>query len=126
MAKEVASVQEIKLLDGTEVTLRPASITVLKKIMKSIKKLDEIEDANEDAVMDVLVDTSAVALRKQLPDVTEWLDLKPEDDEYDAKREEYTDMIDMEIVNLVNEVCGGIKFNDPNQVLAAMEAAGKN
>lgn len=126
MAKEVASVQEIKLLDGTEVTLRPASITVLKKIMKSIKKLDEIKDANEDAVMDVLVDTSAVALRKQLPDVTEWLDLKPEDDEYEAKREEYTDMIDMEIVNLVNEVCGGIKFNDPNQVLAAMEAAGKN
>lgn len=126
MAKEVASVQEIKLLDGTEVTLRPASITVLKKIMKSIKKLDEIKDADEDAVMDVLVDTSAVALRKQLPDVTGWLDLKPEDDDYEEKREEYTDMIDMEIVNLVNEVCGGIKFNDPNQVLAAMEAAGKN
>ena len=126
MAKEVANIQEINLLDGTEVTLRPASITVLKKIMKSIAKLDKIEDGNQDEIMDVLVDTSAVALRKQLPDVTEWLDMKPEDDDYEAKREEYTDMVDMDIVSLVNEVCGGIKFNDPNQVLAAMEAAGTN
>lgn len=126
MAKEVASKQEILLLDDTEVTLRPASITVLKEIMKSIARLDEIEDANQDDVMDVLVDTSAVALRKQLPDVTGWLDMKPSDDDYAKKRQEYTDMVDMEIVNLVNEVCGGIKFNDPNQVLAAMEAAGKN
>lgn len=128
MAKEVSNVQKIELLDGTEVTLRPASIKTLKKIMKVIAKLDEIEGGDQNEVMDVLVEASAVALQKQLPDVAGFVDLNPEKDEeeYEKQREEYEEMVDMDIVNLVNEVCGGIKFNDPNQVLAAMEAAGTN
>jgi uncharacterized protein YqgV (UPF0045/DUF77 family) len=128
LAKEVSNVQKINLLDETVVTLRPASIKVLKKIMAVIEKLDSLEDGNQNDVMDILVEASAVALQKQLPDVASFVDLDPKKDkeEYDKQREEYEEMVDMDIVNLVNEVCGGIKFNDPNQVLAAMEAAGEN
>jgi hypothetical protein len=40
-------------------------------------------------------------------------------------RERYEELVDMNIVNLVNSVCGGINFDDPN-LAAAREAAGTN
>lgn len=118
MAKEVATVEEIKLLDGTEVTLRPCSIKVLKKFMKVFKKMEELEDVDQEKIMDILVEASAVALQKQLPDVTKFVD------DEDESREDYEEMVDMDIVNKVNEVCGGIKFDDPNLLAAAREQAG--
>jgi hypothetical protein len=118
LAKEVASVEEIKLLDGTEVTLRPCSIKVLKKFMKVFKKMEQLEEVDQEQIMDILVEASAVALQKQLPDVTKFVD------DEDESREEYEEMVDMDIVNKVNEVCGGIKFDDPNLLAAAREQAG--
>jgi hypothetical protein len=132
MAKSVSEVREIELLDGTEVTLRPASITVLKKIMKVIGKMSsevsetDLENAG-DHIMDILVEASAVALEKQLPDSAGFVKLDPVKDksDYDAMRERYEELVDMNIVNLVNSVCGGINFDDPN-LAAAREAAGTN
>lgn len=132
MAQEVATVKEIKLLDGTEVTLRPSSISVLKKFMRVFKRLNDLEEPDQEKIMDILVECSAVALKKQLPDVTEFVDISPDDKnadkraKYESTRAEYEDMVDMDIVNLVNEVCGGIKFDDPNLRLPAAEAAGTN
>lgn len=128
MATSVANEKKILLLDETEVTLRPASIKVLKKFMKTFGKMTELEEPDQDKIMDILVEASAVALQKQLPDVTGFVDLDPEKDEeeYTKQRDEYEEMVDMDIVNLVNEICGGIKFDDPNLSLAAAEAAGTN
>jgi hypothetical protein len=129
MAKTVSEVRQIELLDGTEVTLRPASIKVLRKIMKTVGTIKDLEpnEELEGNIMDILVTTSAVALQKQLPDVTKFVDLDPEKDEeeYEKNREEYEEMVDMDIVSLVNEVCGGIKFDAPNPMNPA-EAAGTN
>ena len=44
---------------------------------------------------------------------------------YEKLRGEYEEMVDMDIVSLVNEVCGGIKFDAPNPMNPA-EAAGTN
>lgn len=132
MAHEVAAVKEIKLLDGTEVTLRSSSIKVLKKFMKVFKKMEELTEPDQEKIMDILVEASAVALQKQLPDVTGFVDLDPTEKnkekvaEAEKQRGEYEEMVDMDIVNLINEVCGGIKFDDPNLLAAAREAAGSN
>lgn len=132
MATSVSEQREIELLDGTVVTLRPASINVLKKFMKTFGKLGELEGPDQEKIMDILVECSAVALQKQLPDVAGFVDISPETknkverEKYDKMRSEYQDMVDMDIVSLVNEICGGIKFDDPNLSLAAAEAAGTN
>lgn len=128
MATSVASEKEILLLDGTQVVLRPASIKVLKKFMKAFGKMAQLDEPDQEKIMDILVEASAVALQRQLPDITGFVDLDPEKDkeEYDKQRAEYEDIVDMDIVNLVNELCGGIKFDDPNLRLAAAEAAGTN
>jgi hypothetical protein len=125
LATSVANEKKILLLDETEVTLRPASIKVLKKFMKTFGKMTELDTPDQDSIMDILVEASAVALQKQLPDVTGFVDLDPDSEEYTKQRDEYEEMVDMDIVNLVNEICGGIKFDDPNLSLAA-EAAGTN
>lgn len=132
MAEEVAAVKEIKLLDGTEVVLRSASIKVLRKFMKTFAKMQELESPDQDKIIDILVECTAVALQKQLPDVTGFVDVSEDEKNKETvaeaakQREEFEDMVDMDIVNLVNEVCGGIKFDDPNLLAAAREAAGEN
>jgi hypothetical protein len=132
LATSVSDERKISLLDETEVTLRPASINVLKKFMKTFGKMSELEEPDQEKIMDILVECSAVALQKQLPDVAGFVDLNPdsknkeEKENYVKMRTEYQDMVDMDIVSLVNEVCGGIKFDDPNLNLAATEAAGTN
>lgn len=134
MAKTVSEVREIELLDGTPVTIRPASISVLRKIMAKVGTISKIDadkvDSLEDEIMNILVEASAIALRKQLPDVTKFVELDPskkaDKEEYDKTREEYEDMVDMDIVSLVNEVCGGVKFDNPNPLNPATEAAGTN
>ena len=129
MATSVSNEKEILLLDGPVDTLRPASIKVLKKFMKKFGELTELDNPDQDRIMDILVEASAVALQKQLPDVADFVDLDPKKDKesYEKKRDEYEEMVDMDIVNLVNEICGGIKFDDPNLPLAAnREAAGEN
>ena len=120
MATEVGKRKEIKLVDGTEVILKPLPIKTLRKFMKKLDELDEVvkkDELDQMAILTVLVDCAAIALQKQLPDVTEYLD-DPEKD-----RDEFEEMVDQDIVAEVNEICGGVKFDDPNQVAAAMVAA---
>lgn len=127
-------IEEIDLLDGTTVTLRKASITVLKKIMKTLKKLqaertdEQVAEVDDDEYfMDVLIEMSAIALSKQYENA-HWV-LIPEDTKNAEKKAEratlkeaYEDALDMDIVARINEVCGGVKFDDPN-LLAAISAA---
>ena len=117
VAQEVSSSLKIKLLDGkTEVTLRPLSIKTLRVFMKTFEKLKDAEV--EDTIMDILVECAAVALQKQLPEQTKFLD------DEDATRDDFEELVDMNIVSKVNEICGGISFDDttnPNLQMATRE-----
>lgn len=90
--------------------------------MAQFKKMDELEDFDQMAVMEVLVDASAIALQKQLPEATAYID------DAEKSRDDYEELVDMDMVTKINEVCGGIKFDDPNLLAAAAraEAAGQN
>ena len=120
MATQVGRKEEIELKDGTVVTLSPLPISTLRKFMANLKKLDEVvikEDSDQMDIMTVLVDCAAIALSKQLPDITGYLTDK------EQSRDEFEDIVDSDIVEKVNEICGGIKFDDPNQRAAAAMAA---
>jgi hypothetical protein len=126
MANTVSSTTNIELLDGTEVVLRAASIKVLKQIMKVLGKLTEV-GPDENAIMDILVEASAVALKPQVAAAGFVdLDAKKDGKDYTTMREQYEELVDMDIVNLVNEICGGVKFDDPNPLAPQKEAVGTN
>lgn len=123
-AEQVSQSIKIVLLDEeTEVTLRPLSIKRLREFMKEFNKIQKIEfkdEAVEDEFMTILVNCSAIALKSQLPEQTEFVDNKK------ASRDAYEDLVDMNIVSKINEVCGGINFDaekNPN-LKAAMGEAG--
>lgn len=117
-AETVSSSVTIKLLDDkTEVVLRPLSIKELRRFMKKFEDASDTDSKDFD-FMTVLVDCAAIALSKQLPEQTKYLE------EEDGDRDAFEDLVDMNIVSKVNEICGGISFDpekNPN-LKAAVEA----
>lgn len=119
VAQEVSSTLKIKLLDGkTEVILRPLSIKTLRVFMKTFEKLKDAEV--EDTIMDILVECAAVALQKQLPEQTKFLD------DEEASRDDFEELVDMNIVSKVNEICGGISFDDTTNPNLQTATAGED
>lgn len=123
-AEQVSQSLDIMLLDDeTKVTLRPLSIKRLREFMKEFNKIQKVEFKNddvEDEFMTILVNCAAIALKAQLTEQTAFLDDKK------ASRDAFEDLVDMNIVSKVNEVCGGINFDaekNPN-LKAAMGEAG--
>lgn len=103
MADTVYNVENIELQDGTEVQLRPAVIKVLRKGNKIMEELVSTE--NEDDAIDVLLKAAVVCLQPQI-----------EGFDFDAAEE----VLDMETVHKILEVCLGIKLNDPKLLEAAV------
>ena len=112
-SKRVGRSEEIELVDGTPVTLRPLNIKKLKEFMKKFGEIQEIaKDADDfdDQFMDILVDMSAISVSTELKDATAYLYKNKDDDDYEEAREKWEEMVDQDTVAFINEVCGGIKF----------------
>lgn len=118
MATTVYNKEEIVLGDDSKVMLKPLSIKYLRIFMP---KMQEWQDhlTNEDAVkndpmglvsMELLLQAAIICLTEQKP---EWKE-NPELAE---------DVLDMDTIYRVLEVCGGVKLNDENLLRAAQEAA---
>lgn len=123
MAKTVYTTEEIELQDGTEVTLKPATIKVLRKFMKMLNEMTNLkpneedgEDDLEDRSIELLLKMAGLLLEREIPEKVKqkgWLE----------------ETLDMPTVYKVIEVCGGVKLNDPKmleRVMDQMEAAGTN
>lgn len=110
MADTVYTVEEITLQDGTQVSLRPAVIRVLRKGNKVMEKLTETK--NEDEAFDVLVEASVVCLESQIEEFT---------------TEKAEDVLDLDTIYKILEVCLGVKLNNPKllEAAAAMAATEK-
>jgi hypothetical protein len=125
LATTVFNTEDIELMDGTVVTLKPLAIKPLRKFMYEWGKFAEIKGENsEDEGMDVFVACAGVALAKELKEkekVSQTYDDKKEmTEEYKEYLEE---VLDMDTIYKILEVAGGLKLNDPNLVEAAREAA---
>lgn len=123
MATEVFTTEEIRLLDGTEVELRPLPIAKLRKFMRmwsdhlknvSDKMKDaEAEDFSEadltDQQFDVFIKMCILGLEPQL-----------KGDRTDKQFREYleNEALDEHTIQKILEVTGGLKLNNdlsPNQ-----------
>jgi hypothetical protein len=111
MATQVTEIIEIELIDGTQLTLRPLKISLLRDFMKHFEKIGD-EKIAEDNVksMDLLLDCAVIAMKQYNPDLADKVKLQ--------------EIIDLPTIYKVIEVAAGIKLNDPNALAAAL--AGTN
>jgi len=127
MANEVYTADEIKLQDGTEVTLVPLSLSRLRKFHKrwnafmdyleAQRQMDADSRDSQDEVtenqFEAFLDLMELSLGKALKG-----DRSDED-----FREYLDDTLDEPTIYRVLDKCGGLKLNDPNLQAAAMQAA---
>jgi hypothetical protein len=119
LATKVYSSETIELQDGREVTLKPLAIGRLRKFMAAWQEFANIE--KEEDAFNIYVNCCGIALSKELSDdfpVTEGE--KEEDVLNDSYREYLEDVLDMDTIYKILDVCGGLKLNDP-KLLAEVE-----
>lgn len=112
MAKTVYTEETIQLQTGEDVILKPLPIKYLKQFNEKLNDLKEEwrkEEGDEDAAMDLLIDLSAICIKKQFPELA-------------ADRELLEEALDLLTIYKILDVCGGLKLNDPNQQAAALAA----
>ncbi len=127
MAKTVYDTETIELQDGREVTLAPLPIGLLRKFMKAWKNFNDVKD--EDDAFNVYIDCCGVALSRHFSSDFETTLTKeglPEE-EYKNYLE---DVLDVDTIFKIMEICGGLKLNDPKLMeeaeRLAAESLGKN
>jgi hypothetical protein len=75
----------------------------------------------EDTAFDIYINCCGIALEKEVADTFE----NTRDDEKvlsDDYREYLEDVLDMDTIYKILEICGGLKLNDPKLLEAAQEA----
>lgn len=119
MATKIYKEKEIALQDGEVVTLRPMPIGRLRRFMAVWSGFEKIEE--DDDGLDIFVDCSGIALEGELKEKFEE-GTKGSGDSVlsDAYREYLEDVLDMDTIYEIMEICGGMKLNDPN-LLAAVQ-----
>jgi hypothetical protein len=121
MATEVYKKKEITLQDGTDVLLRPLPIARLRRFMAAWEGMAEVDiEAGEDGFT-VLINCAGISLEdtfKKLgkfdtgtrPSAEEQAKGKWLTDEY---REYLEEVLDIETIYEILEICGDLKLNDP-------------
>jgi hypothetical protein len=103
MATQVYETNEITLMDGTVVKMRPLKISLLRDFMKRFEDIAKV-DTNDES-MDVLIDCVEIAMKQYAP-------------EYATDRAKLEENFDLPSVYKVVEAASGIKFDDEGNVAA--------
>jgi hypothetical protein len=104
MATQVYETNEITLINGEVVSMRPLKISLLREFMKKFEAIAEVATDN-DKSMDVLIDCVQIAMKQYNPKLAE-------------NREELEDNLDLPSVYAVIEAASGIKFDDSGNARA--------
>jgi hypothetical protein len=94
MAVTVNEEKVIKLIDGTEITVRPLKISLLRSFMKKFAVADD-----NDKAMDVLMECVQIAMKQYKPDLAEDL-------------EKLEESLDLPTVYKIVEEASGINLGD--------------
>jgi len=123
-ASEVFRTEDIALEDGREVTLKPLPIARLRRFMEAWKKIDGVKEGDDG--FDVFINCCGISLEKNF--IGEYGDEEKKDgtgllasaqekkkgEFLSPKYREYLgNVLDLETIYKIIEVCGGIKLNDP-------------
>ena len=112
MAKEAYDKVPLLLSDGTEVILKPLNISRLKRFMKEFNVLKDIDlKENEFATFDIYVTCSGICLEPDMKDQFEKLTGARGEALSKEYREYLEDVLDMDTILKILEVCAGISFD---------------
>lgn len=119
MATTVYNEETIALQDGTEVRLKPLAIGRLRRFMKVWEEFKNINSENEEESLNIFVTCAGIAIEETFKDK---FDNTRDADGLTQEYLEYLeDVLDMDTIYKVLDVCGGLKLNDP-ELLAAAQA----
>lgn len=98
MAVTVNENTTIKLIDGTEISVRPLKISLLRSFMKRFADIAEVASDNDKA-MDVLMSCVQIAMKQYKPELAEDL-------------EKLEESLDLPTVYKIVEEASGINLGD--------------
>jgi hypothetical protein len=96
MSTTINEEKKISLIDGTEITVRPLKISLLRDFMKKFDEISKVADDN-DKSMDILMQCAQIAMKQYKPDVAD-----------DIKKLE--DLLDLPTVYAIVEAASGINL----------------
>lgn len=105
MTTTVHEAKTLQLLDGTEISVRPLKISLLRDFMKKFEGIAKVSD-NNDKSMDVLMECVQIAMRQYKPELAE-----------DAKALE--DNLDLPTVYKIVEEASGVNMSAINNIVNA-------
>lgn len=98
MAVTVNESKVLKLIDGTEISVRPLKISLLRSFMKKFAEIAEVANDN-DKSMDVLMECVQIAMKQYKPELAEDL-------------EKLEESLDLPTVYKIVEEASGINLGD--------------
>lgn len=98
MTTTVNEEKKIKLIDGTEITVRPLKISLLREFTKKFEGIAEVAEDNDKST-DLLMECVQIALRQYKPELAE--DLKA-----------LEEIIDLPTVYKIVEEASGMSLTD--------------
>jgi hypothetical protein len=104
MSTEVYEEKTIKLIDGTEVKVRPLKISLLRPFMKKFEGISAVAEDN-DKSMSLLMECVQIAMKQYKPEMAE--DLKALEDN-----------LDLPTVYKIVEEASGVKLSEASIGLA--------
>lgn len=96
MSTTINEEKKISLIDGTEITVRPLKISLLRDFMKKFDEISKVADDN-DKSMDILMQCAQIAMKQYKPEVAD-----------DIKKLE--DLLDLPTVYVIVEAASGINL----------------
>ena len=102
MATTMIREENVTLQDGREVTVRPLNIKNLRKFMSVVQKFQDVDETDDMAGLDLMVEAVQIALEKAAPDIADNKDYLEEN-------------LDIHAIHQIMNVAGGVDMAaDPN------------
>jgi hypothetical protein len=102
MATTTYESQELVLMDGTKISVRPLKISLLRPFMSKFEKVAEVAEDNEKS-MTLLIECVEIAMKQYSPELA------------DVKKLE--EVLDLPTVYKIIEAASGVKLQDANALL---------
>lgn len=94
----VTEEQEIKLIDGTKIKVRPLKISLLREFMKKFEGIQAVSADNEKS-MDILLECVQIAMRQYKPELSE-------------DKDQLEELLDLPTVYRIVEEASGVRLSD--------------
>lgn len=103
MATTVHEGEELALMDGTKIKVRPLKISLLRPFMKEFEGVAAVAEDNEKS-MAILIDCVQIAMKQYSPELAE-------------DKAKLEDILDLPTVYKIIEAASGVKLTDATSLL---------